>query len=258
MARGPIVTPEVENYISQVYSLYDKKWKAIDVQKEVVYNLNHDLALRKRLNLPSHLPPNWPGLNKVQRVLAKIRQYDKGHPSDPQDKPWSIASLEDYPIDPQSVPVVMHLYYYRLDKGYSKPTIREAKWVNRLGGVFAKWPELIKDFGTEEERETEEYNDEVSDWRREGAWLSYYAFAYAFFEKNHESIGGGSSEFNSETIDDLLVPDPDPNTPKPTDAALKTTAILDIAYRTLVMGVQIKGVQVIKGVKNERPHNKEG
>jgi hypothetical protein len=240
MARRPIVPTEVEHYISQVYSLYGKKWKAIQVQREVVYNLNHDPKLRKRLNLPAQLPKNWPGLNKVQRVLADIRKYDKEHPLDTEDKPWSLASIENHPIDTQAIPAVMQLFYYRLQKGYRKLTIREAKWADRLTEIYTEWSDLVSDFPTDEERDrvVEYPNDEVSDFDRKMAWLSYNAFAYAFFEQNYEKINEGSSEFNSEAIDELLVP-PDPN-PMPNDV-LKTMTTLNTAYD-----------KFIRGVKNER------
>jgi hypothetical protein len=119
MAKGPIVTPEVEAFIASVYKNHPK-WKAKVVQREVSYRLRKDNP---------KLPPGWPSLSTVQKVLAKAR---KSQPLDPQGEDWSVASIEHYPIDREALPSVLELCRFRQEKWGNRLTIREAKWASRL------------------------------------------------------------------------------------------------------------------------------
>lgn len=260
MARGPIVTQEVENYISQVYSLH-KKWKAPEVQREVVYNLNHNLELRKRLRLPAHLPKNWPGLNKVQKVLTVIRDYEKKHPSDPQDEPWSIASLEYYPMESHVFPVVRDLWRYRIIEGFRRLTIREAKWAARLSGLIYSEPKIIRRTLADVERISGVGDPKINSRTREMSWLSFMAFTYAYFEINYRKIGEGVSKFNSESIDLLMYPTPVFAEEKeginvkdiPDDSKSPLSDAVD-RYADIIHGAY---VHFVLDVENERSHSKE-
>jgi len=77
------------------------------------------------------LPPDWPSLSAVQKVLAIVRKKEKELPNDPQEKPWSTAMLEDYPISPEATASVLKVWKFRIEKGDTF-TIREAKWASRL------------------------------------------------------------------------------------------------------------------------------
>lgn len=120
MAKGPLVTDAVEALIATVYRKH-LKWKAPEVQREVSYILHKDNP---------KLPKEFPSLSTVQKVLAKIR---KPHP-DPQEKPWSTASLDSYPIPPEALRVVLKVWKFCIEKGQGF-TIREAKWVARLSAL---------------------------------------------------------------------------------------------------------------------------
>lgn len=124
MAKGPRVTDEVEALIANVYREHPK-WKAPMVRAEVSFILRK--ANPKR-------PPDWPSLSTVQKVLAIVRRKAKELPDNPQDKPWSIATLNSDPIPPQALPVVLEAYRQHIEKG-SDFTIRQAKWVSRLSAT---------------------------------------------------------------------------------------------------------------------------
>ena len=124
MAKGPIVTKAVEILIARVYQKH-RKWKAPEIQREVSYLLHAENP-----GLPSH----WPGLSYVQKVLAIVRKKAKELP-DPQEKPWSMATLDEYPISPEAIPEVLRIWALRMESGISF-TIREAKWAARFSAFI--------------------------------------------------------------------------------------------------------------------------
>ena len=126
MAKGPLVTDAVEAVIAVVYREHPK-WKAPMVRNEVDYILH-----RKKPDLP----PGWPSLNSVQKVLATIRKKEKG--PDPQDKPWSTATLDNYPIPPEALSIVLKVWKFHMEKGHFFH-IRDAKWAARLSAVNPVW-----------------------------------------------------------------------------------------------------------------------
>lgn len=128
MAKGPLVTPEVEALIASVYQRHSK-WKAPVVRNEVSYIL--------RKNNPK-LPPGWPSLSKVQKVLATIRNPQ---PDVSQEKYWSMATLDDYPIPPGAIAAVLKVWKFRKRKKQDL-TIREAKWAARLSALETDIGEL--------------------------------------------------------------------------------------------------------------------
>ena len=137
MAKGPIITNEIKVLIAKVHREHPK-WKAPEVQREVSYIVRKDNP---------KLPSGWPHLSAVQKVLAIVR---KPH-LDPQDKPWSMAALDDYPIPPEVIPTVLKCWKYRVTlREHEHPafrtkefTIRDAKWVARLSGVITETSKLF-------------------------------------------------------------------------------------------------------------------
>lgn len=131
MAKGPIVTTEVEAFIASVYQKH-LKWKAKEVHNEVSHILHKQ---------DSKLPHGWPSLSTVQKVLATVRKNMKETPVDPQDNPWSMGTLDQYPIPPEAIPVVLRVWKFRFENNASF-MIRDAKWVARLSGVIADTQKL--------------------------------------------------------------------------------------------------------------------
>ena len=121
MAKGPPVTDEVKAIIASVYHKH-RKWKAPVVQNEVSCILRKDNP---------KLPPSWPSLSSVQKILAEVRKVK----DNPQDKPWSTATLDSYSIPPEAVPSVLKVWKFQIEKGDTF-TIREAKWASRLSRLL--------------------------------------------------------------------------------------------------------------------------
>ena len=123
--RGPNVTDEIEALIAAVHQKHPK-WKAPKVRDEV-----SSIICKNNPSLSFY----WPSLSIVQKVLATVRKKEKELPNNPQDKPWSTATLDSYPIPPEALAVVLKLWKSRIEKGDGL-TIREAKWAARLSGLF--------------------------------------------------------------------------------------------------------------------------
>lgn len=98
--------------------------------------------------------------------------YKKVSGDNPQDKSWSMAALDQYPIAPEVLPVVLKVWKSRTAKG-SDFTIREAKWIPRLSA-------------------------QLTDIDR----LSYKAWQYARTELMFELI---ERPFDSTVLDKLLL-----------------------------------------------------
>jgi hypothetical protein len=136
MAKGPIVTPEIEAFIASIYQKHPK-WKALEVRNEVSF------LLRKS---DPKLPASWPSLSTVQKILATIRKSMKETPMYPEDKPWSMGTLNEYPIPPDVLPSVLKVWKsnddmvhkFGMDKLAFDPTltIRQAKWAGRLAHII--------------------------------------------------------------------------------------------------------------------------
>ena len=168
MAKGPIVTNDIEVLIASVHRKYPK-WKAREVRNEVSSILHK--------NNPK-LDQKWPGLHVVQKVLAVVRKQEKERPINPQDAPWSTAALDSYPRlnielpTPEALALVLKVWKSRIEKGDTF-TISEAKWASRLSGL-------------------------ISDIEK----LSFAAFRHARTELMYELIG---RNFDSTVLDRLLM-----------------------------------------------------
>jgi len=74
---------------------------------------------------------------EVETLEKKISWHRKHTKVDPQDKPWSMATLDDYPLPPDTLRTVLWVWEARTNLGRSF-TIREAKWVSRLAFALEK------------------------------------------------------------------------------------------------------------------------
>jgi hypothetical protein len=118
MAKGPIV----EAIIAAVYQKHPK-WKAPEVRNEVSHLLRKDNP---------QIPSGWPSLSSVQKVLATVRKNMREIPLDPRDKPWSTASMAQYPIPAEALPSILELWVWTRENLNSKLTIRQAQWAARF------------------------------------------------------------------------------------------------------------------------------
>jgi hypothetical protein len=121
MAKGPIITSAVEQLIIKVYLR-----KPTSLAKKIREEVND----RLRKNDPS-IAPEWPSLSSVQKVLARIHKKERELPRDPEDRPWSVSNLTQYPIPPETLPAVLRAWADALHRG-APLTIREVRWAARL------------------------------------------------------------------------------------------------------------------------------
>lgn len=132
---GPRVTPRTEKLIISIWMSLRKDGKepiaqqVLDASDAYIKSNN-----RKDIFLPS--------LRKIQDILKEARkQYDDFSPEEKiLQKPWSMATLDEYPLPPESLKAVMMVWRYALVTG-EQFTIRQAKWVSR---VYDFMPDVTK------------------------------------------------------------------------------------------------------------------
>jgi len=115
----------------------------------------------------------WPGKEpELEGMTKKVRAKRKKIKDIPQDKPWSTATLDEYPIAPEALSSVLKVWKLRIERGdeFDTITIREAKWAARLSGLTADTGQLL-------------------------AWARQYARTELFYEIL------GKKDFNSESLD---------------------------------------------------------
>lgn len=130
MARGPIITDEVRTMVAN-FHIRHPRWKARIIREKII-----QLLRRKDPNVPA----NWPGINAVQKILAEIRKREKELPINPQDKPWSATTLNEYPVSPEALPWVFQVWVHYNEALDMPLTIREAKWTARLYHLLKERP----------------------------------------------------------------------------------------------------------------------
>ena len=200
MAKGYLITPEVEALITSVYRQHSK-WKPREIRM-VVRNLLREKS-KEDPELLLKLNTGWPSLSSVRNKLPK---RGKGMPN-PKDEPWSIATLSEanYSIPPEAMPVVMAFYKKRLGKN-DVLTIREALWAARLFKIV-------------------DPPDMVFDW----------AFLYATHELVAEEYGKPGEPFESKDLDLELI-----NTPQYARETMREIDIWIIASKYKADPMQLK------------------
>jgi len=71
------------------------------------------------------------GVPTIETLERRISWYRNHAQDDPQDKPWSIATLDKFPIPTEALPIVLWVWFRQQERGYPL-SIREAKWIARL------------------------------------------------------------------------------------------------------------------------------
>jgi hypothetical protein len=133
-------------------------------------------------------------LSTIQREVAAFRRKNREGTAPilgkGVDRPWSISTLEKYPISGDSLRLVFECYRDRLDRHIQNRTeesvkqlltIREAKWMGRLYPVVSS---LI-------DKETNLLES-----------LAYWAYRYADFEQCQEL---SDVEIDSHELDNILI-----------------------------------------------------
>jgi len=138
MPRGPVLTPEVERIIGDVYIKHPELRAKTQKFYEEVYRRVHEQV--------DWAEPNWPGLSVVKKRLSTLREKDRNRPpeSTELDEIWSLCYLPKYPIPAEALPLVMSIWDKCLvDLRTGEPhfefwhlTVREALWIGRLYKVL--------------------------------------------------------------------------------------------------------------------------
>jgi len=102
------------------------------------YSLEFRTMQRTKLAEKIQSEVHWLGKSPEIEVLErKISYYRKHAIDDLEDKPWSMATIDKYPIPPQAIPAVLSCWK-RCIQNNAVLTIREAKWVSRLYALLAE------------------------------------------------------------------------------------------------------------------------
>jgi len=206
MAKGYHLTPEVRELIARIY-LDHPDYGPTKIHKELLNRM-------KKTGLDRKYGSDWPGISVVGKVVSEIRTRDIERPPELKalDKPWSLATLDENPIPPELIPIVLDVkqnWTFELNptklevqrvqlkkelQGKDDPvvksflehieeesrpllfTVREAKWTARIAPV-------LKDKLTSEE---------IGQWVR----------LYARLERQNEVAG---MEFDTSNVDNALL-----------------------------------------------------
>jgi len=108
------------------------------------YTLEFRNMKRTRLAEKIQNEVRWPGkVPEIEVLERKISHYRKQAMNYPEDEPWSMATMDKYPIPPQAIPAVLACWK-RCVQNDTALTIREAKWVSRLYALMVE--EVRQDF----------------------------------------------------------------------------------------------------------------
>ena len=144
MPKGPIITDAVKNRIARTY-LEHPDWTAKDIQGEVHAQL---------LKGDPQIPPGWPGLSTVQKVLAPLRAVEAEMYSESKwlDRPWDVTTMAEDEIPPETLPTVLKMVVHFRQTLKRQMTIREVRWAARLSSVqnLRKLYDFILDYAQEE------------------------------------------------------------------------------------------------------------
>lgn len=132
---GPRVTPKTENLIIDIWMSLRNE----GIEPTAKQVLAASEAHIKKYDLKDIFLPK---IRKVQNLIrdTKKRREDLPKSEQKQQKPWSMAALNDLELPPESIPHVLQVWRYSVNLG-AEFTIRQAKWVSRL---HAQVPDIIE------------------------------------------------------------------------------------------------------------------
>ncbi|MGD0795960.1 MAG: hypothetical protein ABR958_10365 [Dehalococcoidales bacterium] len=87
--------------------------------------------------LERELGKKSPSLDYLKKLISQARN----HTASRLESSWCLASIEDPPIPPEVLPIILQIWKYRIIEGI---TIREAKWAGRLYAVVKKRLEEVE------------------------------------------------------------------------------------------------------------------
>jgi hypothetical protein len=171
-----------------------------------------------------------------REVLERMISRYRNHATDnPQEQPWNLATLDQYPIPPEALPSVIRVWVDLWNMSDSHLlTIREAKWVSRIYAVFkdkhiSKLTVAASVLAVMEV--TMKLTEVPNRQREELAALDLESFVIIHFYQ--AMLGGPVSEEYLKCVNDITCTWPE---------ELKTTWLEKVR-------------RIIREADNERPHN---
>lgn len=140
---GPRVSLEAESFIVATWLKMEEEAKREEGKEPTAKEVLH--GARKRME-EEKLHYTLPGIRKVQLILENARlnreqarlKAQAAHPGSlDEDRRWSLGCLNDHPIPPEALPVVLKVWKSYVMRG--SPyffSVRMAKWVARLYAVI--------------------------------------------------------------------------------------------------------------------------
>jgi len=133
--RGEKITDEAKNLIIDTREKLKSYYGKDPSVKQVLE------AAKKRTETKKFRGIVLPELRKAQDIIRPVRERDIELNKDIQSKPWSLLSLDEFQLSPESIPSVLQVWRYAANT-YKKFTIRQAKWVSRLYLIITDITEL--------------------------------------------------------------------------------------------------------------------
>ena len=206
MAKGIHLTPEVRELIARIY-LDHPDYGPAKIHKELHSSM-------EKASLDKKYGSDWPGISVVGKEVREIRARDIERPPELKalDKPWSLATLDETPIPPELIPIVLDVkqnWPFELN-----PTKVEARRVQLKKELQGKDDPVSKSFLEHIEEESRPLLFTV----REAKWtariapvlkdkltlgeIGRWAHAYALREREYEV---GNIEFSTSQLDNALL-----------------------------------------------------
>lgn len=125
MAKGAHLTLEVKKLIAQIY-LEHPDYGPTKIREKLLKRM-------KETGLDQIFGPNWPKISTVGKVITEIRKTDDARLTESKavDRPWRVLDIAQYPIPPETLPVVLEAWARELLED-NPLTIREVLWIARL------------------------------------------------------------------------------------------------------------------------------
>ncbi len=128
---GPRVTPKTEMLLIQIFRSMTINDNKVPSAKQVLAMAEAHIKKEQRKDI------FLPKVRKVQMILAQAIKKQNELPEEQKlmDESWSIKTLDEYPLPPDSLPYVLQAWRYSVNLGEDF-SIRQAKWCSRLYALF--------------------------------------------------------------------------------------------------------------------------
>jgi len=123
-----------------------------------------------------------PQKRSIQKIVADKISNLREMWTSPQEKPWSLGSLEHFPLSPGSLTILLKMQIYWMEQRLTPMSRREAIWVSRL------YPTILNlNEGKEPPNIT---------W-----WLHWWVYEYSTMEQIYQIKHGNLKDFETFELD---------------------------------------------------------